>query len=124
MSSSQERLEAQRLAKDIANMVYLKESLGGYNPRQQARMYHSLVNMDDALTIAVNSFKLEIELLNRANNEEEMADLAKTAVNDALMMDQYIEGHFKQIKYQYMQLKTTFDNVQTLEKLLNDGANN
>jgi hypothetical protein len=39
-------------------------------------MYHSLVNMDDALTIAINSFKLEIELLNRAKNEEEMKNLA------------------------------------------------
>lgn len=69
---SLERADAPKLAKDIANMVYLKESLGGYNPREQAKMYRSLVNSEEALCIAVNSFKLEIDILNKAKDEQEM----------------------------------------------------
>lgn len=39
-------------------------------------------------------------------------------------MDKQIEGFFGQVKDSYIELKQTFDNLQTLEKIFNDGANN
>ena len=90
-----------KLARSVAEMCYLKESLSGIDAKSQAQMYYHLVNSDQAIYTVINAFKSEIEIMNQAKSLEEMQDMRETALFEAQKLNVDIERYFEQIRESY-----------------------
>ena len=93
-------------------MVYLKEEYGGADASTQSKMYFHLLRGDEPVFIAVNSYKNEIEGMNKAKDQEELQILQESAVNDAKQMNDEIARYFGMLKESYSETITNFKNVQ------------
>lgn len=83
-------------------------------------MFFHLVNSEEALYIAVNAFKQEMECINKAKDQEEMLTLQKLAADDAMQMDSDIARYFRRLSDSYAETVNMFENLQTIEKLFKD----
>ena len=108
--------EVDHLSRELARMLYLRQEMSGYTTQQQAKMFHILVYSDEAMQIAVQSFKEEMECASRSYGSKQSN--CKSILDDAKQMQQDMEGYLKSMKKAYQEVEKHYNQVQMLNKMI------
>lgn len=72
---------------------------------------------DEAVQIAVNAYKTEMERINKARDQHEMEMLQDLAIKEARDFNEQISMYFNQIRESFKEAQANYNNLQNLERM-------